>query len=377
VLEETKTLDEDTFEIFLTVQPGLEDVLAQEANEAGFTTSSVVPGGVLLSGGRQDVWRANLTLRGTGRVLLRIAEFRAMHLAQLDKRARKVAWKTILRPDVPVRVEATCRASRIYHNKAAAQRVARAINEELGAPLEVKAPVRVLVRIEDDLCTISLDTSGAPLHQRGLKQAVSKAPMRETLAALFLRQCGYDGREPVADPMCGSGTFVLEAADMATGCLPGRARHFAFEHFANFDSAIWNEMKGTSPVRETDFNFLGSDRDQGAIKFAMANAERAGHADRCTFRVAAIRDAEPPEGPAGLVIVNPPYGARIGNKKMLYGLYAALGDVLKTRFTGWRVGIVTSENGLARATGLPLKPPGPPIDHGGVKIRLHQAGPLT
>ncbi|MEO0752265.1 MAG: THUMP domain-containing class I SAM-dependent methyltransferase, partial [Pseudomonadota bacterium] len=204
---------EPPFEIFLTVQPGLEDVLAEEAREAGFEVSGQVSGGVLLSGGWTEVWRANLTLRGAGRVLVRVAAFRAMHLAQLDKRARKVAWGAVLRKDVTVRVDATCKASRIYHNKAAAQRVARAIEEELGAPVADKAELRVMVRIEDDLCTISLDTSGAPLHQRGLKQAVSKAPMRETLAALFLRQCGYQPGEPVVDPMCGSGRYVLVAAE--------------------------------------------------------------------------------------------------------------------------------------------------------------------
>ncbi len=367
-------MSEDPLEIFLTVQPGLEEVLAEEARESGFEVTGSVSGGVLVRGGWPEVWRANLSLRGAGRVLVRVAKFRAMHLAQLDKRARKVDWGAVLRRDVPVRVEATCRASRIYHNKAAAQRVARAISEELGAPVGDKAGLRVMVRIEDDLCTISLDTSGAPLHQRGLKQAVSKAPMRETLAALFLRQCEYRPGELVVDPMCGSGTFVLEATDRTAGLLPGRARDFAFEKLASFDAEAWGEMKRFDPV-EGELVGFGSDRDQGAIQRASANAERAGLEQLCRFHTAPVSEAAPPDGLPGLLIVNPPYGARIGNKKMLYGLYAALGETVRQRFGGWRVGLITSEAGLARATGLKFGPPGPFVDHGGVKIRLYQSGP--
>ena len=128
-----------------------------------------------------------------------------------------------------------------------------------------------MVRIEDDYCTFSVDTSGEPLHRRGHKEAVGKAPMRETLAALFLRQCGYDGAEPVLDPMCGSGTFVIEAAEMAAGLAPGRTRRFAFEDLAGFDAEAWAEMK-QAPSRGTDIIFHGSDRDAGAVKSAVANA---------------------------------------------------------------------------------------------------------
>ena len=179
------------------------------------------------------------------RVLARVAEFRAMHLAQLDKRARKVDWAAILRPDVPVRVEATCRKSKIYHDKAAAQRVERAITEGIGAPLG-PGGIGIKLRIEDDLCTISVDTSGESLHKRGFKGFTGKAPMRETLAALILRQMGFDGTQAVVDPMCGSGTLVIEAAEIAAGLHPGRGRDFAFERLASFDPAGFAALK-TAP----------------------------------------------------------------------------------------------------------------------------------
>ena len=366
----------EVFEIFLAAPPGLEPVLAEEARAAGFVVTSVVAGGVTAKGGWPEVWRANLVLRGAGRVLVRIGSFRAMHLAQLDKRARKFPWGEYLRKDVPVRVEATCHASRIYHDKAAAQRIERALTESFGVALDPKAGLRVMARIEDDLCTLSLDTSGEPLHRRGHKEAVGKAPMRETLAALFLRQCGFDGAEPLVDPMCGSGTFVIEAAEIAAGLHPGRSRRFAFEDLAGFDAGAWAEMKRAGLKGPAERRFFGSDRDAGAVRSATANAERAGVAQWVRFEQMAVSDRTRPEGPPGLVIVNPPYGARIGNKKMLFGLYGALGKTLMERFSGSRVGIVTSEAGLARATGLPFKPPGAPVAHGGLKVRLFQTGPL-
>lgn len=360
----------DPFEIFITTAPGLEPQLAEEVQEKGFGAAQQGPGGVTITGGWPEIWRANLELRGASRVLARLGSFRAMHPAQLDKRARKFPWAEVLRPDVPVRVEATCKASRIYHAGAARSRVARAIAEELGAPVTEDAALRILVRIEDDLCTLSVDTSGAPLHQRGYKQAVGKAPMRENMAALFLRVCGYDGAEPVVDPMCGSGTFLIEAAEMAAKLQPGRSRSFAFEQLTTFDNAAWQALHragGASGAR-----FYGSDRDAGAIKGATENAARAGVADWCDFQIHALSDLPRPDGPPGLILTNPPYGGRVGNKKPLFALYDALGRVLRERFTGWRVGIITSDAGLARATGLTLDQ-GPVVAHGGLKIRLYQA----
>lgn len=359
-------------EIFLVTAPGLEEQLAAEAREAGFAVSGTIPGGVTLSGGWPEVWRANLALRGATRLLVRLAAFRAMHLAQLDKRAKKLPWAEWLRPDHPVRVEATCRKSKIYHDRAAAQRVEGALRAA-GLTVTKDAEIVLKVRIEDDLATISVDTSGESLHKRGLKLQVNKAPMRETLAALFLRAAGYDGSKPVVDPMCGSGTFPIEAAEIALGLLPGRARRFAFEDLATFDPDAWQAMRNVEPTRQTEVTFHGSDRDQGAIRMSEANAERAGVSDVTRFACVPLSDATPPEGPPGLVIANPPYGGRIGNKKPLFGLYAAFGERMKTAFPGWRVALITSESSLAKATGLEWSETGPVVDHGGTKVRLYLA----
>ncbi|WP_439137239.1 THUMP domain-containing class I SAM-dependent RNA methyltransferase [Roseicyclus sp.] len=357
--------------LFLVAQPGLEAPLADEAVRAGFADVRAVAGGVEVAGDLTEAVRANCVLRCAVRVLWRVASFRAMHLAQLDKRAKKLPWADWLRADVPVKVEAVCRSSKIYHDKAAVQRIAGAITAA-GMTVASGAALVIKARIEDDLCTISIDTSGEPLHRRGHKTFVGKAPLRETMAAGFLWQMGFDGTQSVIDPMCGSGTIVLEAAEIALGLVPGRSRDFAFAHLAGGGD------EGRCPSRSPEYleskdgraRFFGFDRDDGAIRGAQGNAARAGTSAVCHFTRQAVSDLMPPEGVApGIILTNPPYGARIGERKLLFAVYGALGATLRARFAGWQVGIVTSDKGLAQATGLSLEALGP-VDHSGTKVWL-------
>lgn len=363
-------------EIFCVCAPGTEPSLCAEMAEKGFAEPVVSAGGVTFHGDWLDVWRANLELRGAVRVLVRLGSFMAFHLAQLDKRARKFPWDAVLRPDVPVRVQVTCKASKIYHAKAATQRIETALTESHAMTLSPEADLVIKARILDNQVTLSIDSSGEALHIRGHKEAVGKAPMRENLAAMFLRQSGFTGHEPVLDPMCGSGTFVIEAAEIAAGLQPGRSRSFAFEKFASFDAARFAGLRRAAPESPPDYRFYGSDRDQGAIRNASLNAARAGVEAQTQFACHGAAEVRPPEGPKGLVMVNPPYGARIGNKKLLYALYGSFGRTMLTHFKGWHVGLVTSEPALAKATGLPWKPLGPAVAHGGTKIWLWQTPPL-
>jgi putative N6-adenine-specific DNA methylase len=363
---------EDELEIFLVTLPGHEQPVADEARGSGFKVTSVISGGVTVRGDWSEVWRANLCLRGPSRVLARLGEFRAFHLAQLDKRSRKFPWTKTLRSDVPLKVDTTCRRSKIYHAKAATQRVEKALTEAADIRVSSDASLVLKVRIEDDLVTFSVDSSGEGLHKRGHKQGVGKAPLRETMAAMFLRQMGYDGRQAVIDPMCGSGTICIEAAEIALGLPPGRSRHFAFENLASFDPAIWNSMRPVGAMPEITQRLFASDRDEGAVRMATNNAERAGVAELISFQQHGVSELQRPDVPPGIVLVNPPYGARIGNRKVLFSLYGALGKTLAERFVGWRVGVITSDGGLAKSTGLGLKPAGPPVAHGGLKVSLFQ-----
>ncbi len=331
-----------------------------------------------VTGAWPDVWRANLVLRGAGRVLIRLASFPVVHLSQLDKRARRIPWGAYLTGTVPVRVEAACKRSRIYHSGAAAQRVAKAIEDGAGARIAAEAPLRVLVRIERNLCTVSLDTSGDLLHKRGYKQAVNKAPLRETLAALCLRACRFTGDEPVIDPMCGSGTIVIEAAGMAMGQAPGRLRDFAFQHLAGFDPAVWQALKSRADAAlgETALRFHGADRDAGAVAMSQANAERAGVGAITRFDAQAVSRLTRPDGTPGLVLVNPPYGDRLGDAEALRALYAGFGQTVRERLSGWRVGIIARDAALVGATGLECAEQSPPFPHGALRVRLYRTGPL-
>ncbi len=370
----------NTFEIFLGTQPGLETLLLEEVIERGFLNAKTVGGGVTVLGTWEDVWRANLTLRGASKVLARIGEFRAFHLAQLDKRARKFPWGKTLMPGHAVKVEVvTNRKSKIYHAGAAIERIERAIREEFGATIATsmeEADIIIKARIDDNNVRFSVDTSGIALHKRGYKQAMGKAPLRETMAALALRGCGYTGNEPVLDPMCGSGTFLIEAAEISKNLMAGRSRTFAFERLASYDAATVQNIRDSWKPRTSEQHFYGSDRNVNVIGFSKANAERADVLDICSFTPLPLSKIERPDGPTGLVMVNPPYGARIGKKKDLFALYSAFGDVMRDRFSGWRVGMITSDSKLAEATKLPWLPTEAPIAHGGLKVRLFKTREL-
>lgn len=363
-------------DIFCITAPGLEDLLAAESREKGFKVTATIPGGVTLRGEWPEVWRANLQLRGAARVLARVGEFRALYLSQLELNTRDFAWHEVLPSGAWITVETTCLKSKIYHAGAATERVENALSARgynITRDEDIES-LSIRVRIDRDIVTLSIDTSGDPLHKRGHKEAVNKAPMRETMAAMFLRDAGFNGKEPLYDPMCGSGTFVIEGADIARRLDPGRARSFTFQSLVGFNKGAFDAMG--SPPRDAAFHTYGSDRDQGAVAMSLANADRAGVSTTTIFENKSIGDVTPPCDTPGLVIANPPYGGRIGNKKPLYGLYASFGERMQTHFKGWRVAIVTSDASLAKATELPFKPAGPVVNHGGIKVRLWQTDPL-
>lgn len=378
----------EPLEIFLAGAPGLEEILADEARAIGLAQVEATPGGVVARADWAQLAAAHLRLRTANRILIRLGEAKITHLAQLDKWARKLDWRAFLPSGAALAVEATSKRSRLYHTGAVAERVETAARAALGAPevaaperaaKEDPSPFRIQVRFEKDICLVSLDASGEPLHKRGYRLDTAKAPLRETLAAAFMAACGYQGDEPVLDPMCGSGVFLTEAAEIAANQAPGRLRSFAFQSFRGHDAALWEQLLSDAAAggREPPAHFYGYDRNDGAITAARANAMRAGLRQSIILERQAVSDLQRPDGPPGLVMVNPPYGERIGDKRALHALYAALGVVLRDRFSGWRVGLVTSEPSLAKSCGLPFQPPGPPVPHGSLKIRLYRTAPLA
>ena len=366
--------------LFLVCHPGLEQWLGEELLELGYPSHRVIAGGVELDGSWQDIAFLNHWVRGATRVLVRIAEFSAVHFSQLDKRSRQIAWQDWLEAGSQVVVEATAKRSKLYHSKGIAQRVGGAALAALNTREDYSCSATVHVRLVSDWCQVSLDTSGEPLYKRGGKEEIGKAPMRETMAALFLRAARFDPQRPLFDPMCGSGTFVLEAAGRASGHVAAASRDFAYQLWplaAGIDTSAFNGPAGpTDQGRGKSPMMYGSDRDAGAAKRAAANAERLGVAKICQFARQTVSEVRPLASTPGLVIVNPPYGDRLGNKAKLAGLYASFGQVMRERFEGWRVALITNEAGLAAACKLPFNKPGPVVSHGGLKVRLWQTEAL-
>ncbi|MBW1810989.1 MAG: class I SAM-dependent RNA methyltransferase [Deltaproteobacteria bacterium] len=370
---------DNNLELFAVVAPGLEEIVAGELNQLNLEKIKRLPGGVSFSGDFGSLMQANLWLRCATRVLLRVARFPVFHLAQLDKRAHRVDWAKYLSADLRVKVSASCRRSRIYHSGAACERVMKAIADVTGCSDDKNGCGRhqtVQVRIEKDVCVISLDSSGDPLYQRGLKPEVTAAPIRETLAAAILKMCGYDGSQALLDPMCGSGTFVMEAAALAHGLAPGLRRSFAFMDWPGFDKAAWKrQLERCKSISHSSrsVGLFASDGNAGAIGKTKRNLKLAGLAESVLVERCLISDLQPPAR-TGLLVCNPPYGKRLRDNRNLNLLYAELGSVFRKQFSGWQFGMITTQHHLADATGLKFNKVSDRIPHGGLKIRLYQAG---
>jgi putative N6-adenine-specific DNA methylase len=233
----------------------------------------------------------------------------------------------------------------------------------------------IVVRIADDRCQISLDTSGALLHFRGYRQATAKAPLRETLAAAMILSSGWRPDRSLLDPFCGSGTIPIEAALIARRIAPGRQRRFAFFEWPQFDRAEWEALLAQADngvLDQAPAGIQGSDRDAGAIEASRANADRAGVLRDIEFTQRALSAIEPIG--VGDVITNPPYGQRVGGaggQGDVRNLYAQLGKVLRAQCPGWRVAMLSSDVHWEYNTGLKFEPIAR-FNNGGIKVRYVQ-----
>jgi putative N6-adenine-specific DNA methylase len=368
------------YDAFAITAPGLEPLAAAELQTLGASDARAVEGGVEFIASPRSLYTANLQLRTASRVVVRASEFGATAFYELERRAAKVPWDAFLAPNVGVSVRVTCKKSRLYHSDAVAERVAASIvsrvrgarivddagDEESDAPSQL-----VIVRLFHDQCTVSIDSSGALLHRRGYRQAVGKAPMREKLAAETLLASGWRGQSPLVDPMCGAGTIHIEGALIARRLAPGLQRGFAFEQWPQFDAPVWAEVRAeaaSAELPQSPVVIQGSDRDEGAIEAARANAARAGVEGDIEFAVRPISAATAPAD-RGWMVSNPPYGVRVGERDPLRNLYAQIGKVVRANFSGWRVALVTAEAGLERQLGLGLRPV-LRTANGGIRVRV-------
>jgi len=353
---------------FAVTAPGLEPICAAELLALGIR-GTVEEGGVAWKGDLESVARANLWLRTASRVLVRIAEFTAKAFFELELHAKQIPWNQFVAPGSRVDFRVTCRKSKLYHSDAVGQRLAQALqrgvpNVQLLSASDADDESAsdsdhqlFVVRFFRDICTVSADSSGALLHFRGYRQELAKAPLRETLAAAVLLGAGWAGDTPLTDPMCSSGTIPIEAALIARRMAPGRSRSFAFLRWPHVDQKMWNSLLESARAGEllsSPVAIVGADRDAGAIAAAKANAERAGVAADIVFVKQAISALAAADAP-GLVVVNPPYGVRVGDAGALKDLYAQLGNVMRKQRRGWTLGVLSADRALERQTRLPLE----------------------
>lgn len=312
----------------------------------------VEDGGIAWDGDARSLMRANLWLRTASRVIVRVAAFRATEFHELERAAKRIDWKRFLGPEVVPDFRVTARKSKLYHSDAIAQRLAKAAG---GTTRGTREQLFVVRAVRDEF-EVSADTSGALLHLRGYRRAVSKAPLRETLAAALLIGADWTGETALLDPFCGSGTIPIEGALIARKIAPGLERGFAFMHWPDFDRAAWSDLIDAARAAiapGASVAIHGSDRDAGAIAAATANAERAGVAGDIQWSARAV-SAVARLAESGLVATNPPYARRVRGGPDVRNVYAQLGNVVRRQLAGWKVALYTTEASLAKQTRLPL-----------------------
>jgi putative N6-adenine-specific DNA methylase len=380
----------DALELYAVTAPGLEPVCREEL--AGLDIAGgIEDGGVAWRGDLASLYRANLECRTASRVVGRIGTFSARTFAELERHAARLPWDRFIPPGAALSLRVTARKSKLYHTGAVAERLAGVLGTLLAAQASAPSTAQaadddepaadaqlVVVRLFRDACTISADASGALLHQRGYRQALAKAPLRETIAAAMLLATGWRGDSPLVDPLCGSGTIPIEAALLARRIAPGLARPdlqpraYAFEQWPVHDAALWRRVVDAARTRvlpAATARIEGSDAHGGAIAASRANAERAGADGDVTFERRPLA-AFAPAAAAGHIVTNPPYGVRIGERRELQSLYAALGQA--ARDTGWDLAYLSADPAADAAVGVPTREVFA-TRNGGIPVRLMAA----
>ncbi len=349
--------------LFATCARGLEKVLAQELRDLHADSVEPGRGGVQFHGDLALLYRANLYLRTAVRVLMPILECAVHSTDDLYAAVQTIDWPRQMTPEHTLAVDCNVRDSAITHSKFAALRVKDAICDQFIArrgrrpSVDTETPMIGLnLHIHLDQAVLSLDSSGESLHKRGYRPILTKAPLNEALAAGLILLTGWRGDVPLVDPMCGSGTFCIEAAWIALGRPPGLTRkRFGFMGWMNHDVGLWTSVRDEARRQvkaQLPQTIAGSDVRGDALHFSQTNARAAGIGHLLEFTRRDLADFEPPPGPPGIVICNPPYGERIGEEKDLVPLYKTLGKVFRERCKGWKLFVFTGNAFLARQIGL-------------------------
>lgn len=341
---------------FAATATGLVDALQDELIELGFKVKDKNASGVFFDTNWEGCYRANLQSRLASRILKPIQDFTAYNGEELYHQILKHDFTKYIDTEQSLKVEVTLKDSAIKDQRFVAMKVKDAIVDQFRDQFGKRPSVsnddpdlRVYVKAVKNNYHVGIDTTGIGLFQRGYRLQAGEAPVKENLAAGLLRLTDWDRKTPIVDFFCGSGTFLIEAALMALNIAPGTLRReFGFMRLKNYEQEVWEKVVSEvmDQEKETlDFSFFGYDIDRKVLKIAKDNAKRAGVDDYVNFTSESVATVAPPVE-KGLIVANPPYGARLGEEDNLRDVYRDLGYTLKHRFNGWDAWILSGNKDL-------------------------------
>ncbi len=365
--------------LLATCGGGAEEFLAAEIERLFEVSPSVGKGIVEFQGRAAETIRANRELRTASRVLVRVGKGHVSTYDQLYRLVARLPWDRWIPPHLTLAVNATCRDRNLSDYRAVALKTKDAIvdAQRRSGPrsnVDRKSPdVPVAVHVENGTATVSLDSSGRPLHERGYRREAGTAPMRETVAAALVLASGWDGTGVFLDPFCGSGTIAIEAALLARNRKPWElGRRYAFENWEWLDTKKIGSQSlrdQSQPRAEGSARIIARDIDREMVRIARANASRAGVEEEISFETADFFEANAPEQ-TGVLIGNPPYGERLEITEAEH-FYRSLGSRLKSSYVGWRAFLLSANREAAKRIGL--RPTSrKQIWHGGLDARLYE-----
>jgi len=365
---------------FASCPRGLESLLVEDLTAVGVEHLKQVPGGVHFAAQWPACYAINLHSRIATRVLWRVAHGRYAKEDDIYRLALETPWPTWFAATQTIRVDVTAVNSPLKSLEFITLRIKDAVCDRFRREVDKRPSVDTRepeVRIQGFLtaeeCTLYVDTSGAPLYQRGLRQKTVEAPLKENLAAGILRLSGWQPGTPLIDPMCGSGTFLVEAAQIALNIAPGAGRDFGFQRLKNFDLAVWKDLLDTAMDAEKPPAFAhiyGSDLSPVAVRAALANLDRAGLLPAVRLSSGDLLEIDAP-AESGIMVANPPYGERLSELDELAEFYPQLGSALKRKFAGWNCYLFSADTRLPKMMRLtPSRKT--PLFNGALECRLYE-----
>jgi putative N6-adenine-specific DNA methylase len=365
---------------FATCPRGLELLLAEELRQLQAEKVHALGGGVEFGGDFFLCYRVNLESRIASRVLWQVTTAHYRNEDDIYRAAYALPWTDWFEPVRTIRVDVSATKSPLTSLNFITLKIKDAVCDKIRGlsgrrpSVDTRAPdIPIQSHLTDRDFMLYLDTTGEPLFKRGQRIATGEAPLRENLAAGILRLAGWVPATPLLDPMCGSGTILLEAAHMALDIAPGLGRHFSFEKFKNFDGRRWRELLQKSAARQkpkVPLPIYGSDLSGDALKAARANLMATGLEKVVSLKRANVLEISAP-AKQGIIVTNPPYGVRLGEQQQLAEFYPKLGDLLKKQFSGWRAYLLSADMRLPKLIRLATSKR-TPLYNGALECRLFE-----